>query len=124
MFAMANFIVKHHTLGVEVTARRFNNEYLYAATMAYQLKLGKHFIGTLTYTVKSYSAFNLGGALIFQFLNMQFYMVTDNWYAAVIPLDSKNANLSMGMNLVFGNRIRKDDYAKDRGEYDDFTPVQ
>ena len=124
MFAMANFIVKHHTLGVEVTARRFNTEYLYAGTLAYQLKLGKHFIGTLTYTLKSYSAFNLGGAIILQFANMQFYVVTDNWYAAVIPLDSKNANVNAGMNLVFGNRIRKDNYAKDHPEYDDFQPVR
>jgi Family of unknown function (DUF5723) len=124
MFAMGNFQVKHHMLGIELTARKFNNDFLYAGTLAYQIKLGKHFIGTVTYTLKSYSTFNLGGAAIFQFLNMQFYVVTDNWYAAVIPLDSKNANLNAGMNLVFGNRLRKDNYAKDRAEYDDFQPVQ
>ena len=120
---MTNYDFKHHWFGLEFTARRFNQQFLYAGTVCYQLKLGKHFTGALTYTVKSYSTFNIGGSMIFQFLNMQFYVVTDNWYAAVIPLDSKNANVNLGMNLVFGNRLRKDNYIKDKSIDSDYQPV-
>jgi len=113
LFAMANYQLKHNWFGLEITARRFEQSFLYSGTASYQLKLGKHFTGALTYTVRSYAGFNFGGGLIFQFAHMQFYAVTDNWYAAITPLDSKNTNLNVGMNLVFGNRLRKDNYAGD-----------
>ena len=120
IYLMANYQFKHNWFGLMFSARHFNSQFLYSGTAAYQLKLGKHFSGTVTYTLKSYSPFNIGGGLVLQFLNMQYFFVTDNWYAAVAPLDSKNANLTFGMNMVVGNRIRK----KGTPEAVDFQPVK
>ena len=95
-----------HLFGLQLSAERFNQAYLYAATASYQIKLNKHFTGDLTYTLRSRSPFNIGGALICQLAAMQLYFVTDNWWAPLVPLDSKNVNLQFGMNLVFGKRVK------------------
>jgi hypothetical protein len=63
----------------------------------------------MSYTNKSNSPFNLGGGIVVQLLGMQTYFVTDNWWAAVKPLDSKNANFRFGMNIVIGNAKTKKD---------------
>ena len=107
VYGMVNYRLKHHWFGLNVTAKKFSDDWLYAGTLSYQLKFGRHFTGALTYTAKSNAAFNIGGALILQFFHMQWYLATDNWYAAVKPLDSKNMNVNMGMNIVFGRRMGK-----------------
>ena len=122
LYLIGNYKVNQNLFGLELTARRFNGQFLYAGTASYQLKLGKHFTAALTYTLKSYSAFNIGGGIIVQFAGMQFYMVTDNWYAAVVPLDSKNANLNIGLNLVFGNRITKQ--TQEKVSVVEYSPTQ
>jgi hypothetical protein len=64
----------------------------------------KHFTGAVSYTAKSRMPFNLGGALVFQFLNTQWYFITDNWYSVLKPLNSKNVNLRFGINVVVGDK--------------------
>ena len=108
-FTTVNYNTKHNLFGLQLSGTRFNDQIIYAGTLCYQLKLGNHFTGALSYTAKSTSTFNVGGAVILQFLNMQWYVATDNWWAAVTPLDSKNMNLRMGMNLVFGKNIKEED---------------
>jgi hypothetical protein len=107
-YLMGNYIINKHHFGVQLAGQRFNKKLLYSATLCYQIQLGKHFTGALSYTAKKQAPANLGGAIILQFLHMQWYFVTDNWYAAIKPLDSKNMNLHMGMNLVFGAKKAKD----------------
>ena len=123
-FMMANYKLKHHWFGLQFNTQRFNKDFIYSGTLCYQLKLGKHFTGALTYTAKSYNPANIGGAIILQFAKMQWYIITDNWYAAVKPLDSKSVNLNLGMNLVFGNRIKKQKQNEAIDTEPILTPVQ
>ena len=117
IYLMGNYDLRNNWFGLELSARRFNGFFLYSATACYQLRLGKYFSGVLTYTVRNYAPFNIGGGIVLRALGMQFFAVTDNWYAAVVPLDSKNANLNFGMNLAFGNR-KKTNNPKDRLDFE------
>ncbi|MFM2223952.1 MAG: hypothetical protein RJA07_154 [Bacteroidota bacterium] len=110
MYAMATYeLSKHHSFGAQLTTNTFHANYISALTLFYQLKLSKHFSASMSYTNKSNSPFNLGGGIVVQLLGMQTYFVTDNWWAAVKPLDSKNANFRFGMNIVIGNAKTKKD---------------
>ncbi len=107
-FAMGNYKFNNkHALGAQLSAQGYNKKFIFSTTFCYQLTLGKHFTGALSYTMKTNSAFNIGGALIARFAGMQWYLSTDNWWASVAPLKSKNMNLNMGVNLVFGDRVKK-----------------
>ena len=104
IYAMANYeLGKHQKIGATVNFYSYEHNLISSATLCYQLKFGKHLSVAASYTAKSRSPFNLGGGLVLQFLNMQWYFMTDNWYAAVKPLDSKNVNFHFGMNIVAGN---------------------
>jgi hypothetical protein len=104
LYAMANYqFNKHHSAGVQLSTNSFHKNTVFAMSVCYQYKLSKHFSAALTYTNKTYSPFNLGGGLTLQFLGMQYYFVTDNWWAAIKPLASKNMNFRFGMNIVIGN---------------------
>jgi hypothetical protein len=96
-----------NTLGAQINMQRFSKKMIFASTLCYRLKVSKHFTGALSYSMKSSSAFNLGGAVIVNFGGAQFYLATDNWWAAVKPLDAKNTNLHMGINAVIGDRFKK-----------------
>ncbi|MEN9523534.1 MAG: hypothetical protein RL065_1911 [Bacteroidota bacterium] len=103
-FAMANYdFNKHHSVAAQISSNTFHQSSILALTLCYQLKLSKHFTGTLTYTNKSYAPINFGGGIMLRFLGMQTYLITDNWLAAVKPLASKNVNVRFGMNIVIGN---------------------
>lgn len=97
-----------HLFGLQLSAERFNKSFLFATTASYQIKLNKHFTGDLTYTLRTGSPFNIGGAIICQLATVQLYFVTDNWWAPLMPLDSKNVNLQFGMNLVFGKKEKEE----------------
>ncbi|NCX95948.1 MAG: hypothetical protein EBX41_05980 [Chitinophagia bacterium] len=108
LYAIVNYKAgESHYFGGRLNLERFNKTFLFSATLNYQFRLSKHFTLDGSYTYKNKSAFNIGGGLIVQLLNMQWYIVTDNWWAAVKPLDTKNMNISMGMNAQFGNRVKK-----------------
>jgi Family of unknown function (DUF5723) len=106
-YVLANYQLKHHWFGLQLSATKLENTFIYAATACYQLKFGKHFTGALTYTAKPYSPLNIGGGIVLRFAQLQLYVITDNWYAAVIPMDSKNTNLNVGLNIISGNRVKK-----------------
>jgi hypothetical protein len=107
-YAMGNYHLNDmHTVGAQLSMQRFAKKMVFAGTLCYQITLSKHFNAALSYTMKSGSAFNLGGAIVARFAGMQWYFATDNWWASLRPLDSKNMNLHMGMNLAFGDRIKK-----------------
>ena len=107
-FVMGNYTINdHHAVGLQINTERYYHKNVFAGTLCYQLMLGKHFSGALSYTAKSNAAFNLGGGIVLRFAGMQWYFATDNWWASIKPLDSKNTNFHFGMNLVFGNSGKK-----------------
>ncbi len=109
-YMMGNYkLNKYHTFGAQLSTQRFSKKMIFSTTLCYQVTLGKHFTGALSYTMKTSSAFNLGGAIVARFAGMHWYFATDNWWASIRPLDSKNMNLHMGVNLVIGDRAKKKD---------------
>lgn len=108
LFAMGtyNLTDKHHFVG-QLNAQRFTKKFVLATTLGYRFDLNKHLTAALSYTWKSNSFFNVGGALIVRFAGMQWYMATDNWWASIKPLAARNANIHMGVNLAFGDRSKK-----------------
>jgi hypothetical protein len=107
-YAMGTYAINDkHTVGMQLSTQKFSKKMVVASTLYYRVTLSKHFSGALTYTLKSSSAFNIGGAIVARFAGMQWYFATDNWWASVKPLDAKNMNLNMGINLVFGDRAKK-----------------
>ena len=107
-FAVGSYQINDmHNVGLQVSTQKFSKKMLWASTLFYRIELSKHFSGTLTYTAKSNSAFNIGGGLVARFAGMQWYLVTDNWWAALKPLDSKNMNVNMGINIAIGDRDKK-----------------
>jgi hypothetical protein len=101
---MANYdINKHHSVAAQLSSNTFHKSSILALTLCYQLKLSKHFTGSLTYTNKSYAPVNFGAGIMLRILGMQSYFITDNWLAALKPLASKNVNFRFGMNIVIGN---------------------
>jgi hypothetical protein len=107
-YVMGNYhLGRMHTFGAQLNAQRFSKKMVFATTLAYRIHVNKHLTGALSYTMKSSSAFNLGGAIIVNYGGAQLYFATDNWWAALKPLDSKNTNLHMGINAVIGDRAKK-----------------
>jgi len=107
-YVMGNYHLNdYHTFGAQLSTQRIAKKIILATTLCYQLNVSKHFTGALSYTMKSGSAFNIGGALIARFAGMQWYFATDNWWASVKPLDAKSMNLHMGINLAIGDRAKK-----------------
>lgn len=105
LFVMGTYaLTEKHSFGAQLNAQRFNKKFVFAGTLYYQLTLSEHFSGSLSYTAKSNSFFNLGMAIVARFSPVQFYFATDNWWASIKPLDSKNVNLHMGINLAIGNK--------------------
>ena len=113
LYAMGTYKLNdHHMFGLQINGQHFYKSMIYAATLCYQFQAGKHFTGALTYTAKRGTPFNIGGGIIARFAGMQWYFATDNWWAAVKPLDSKNVNLHMGINIVLGDKIHRNEVTK------------
>ncbi len=68
----------------------------------YISKKFKHWlnIGT-SYSIKNYTYNNFGFSTILTFPPFQFYMVSDNLPAIILPLYSRNWNMQVGLNLLF-----------------------
>ncbi|HNW56252.1 MAG TPA: DUF5723 family protein [Bacteroidales bacterium] len=91
-----------------------------SVTLTGNLNLGSSLSTTLSYTIENHRADNIGAGLAFRAGIVQFYMLADRipfmWNKIVddnstIPLPAcwNTINLRLGMNLVFGNKIRKKD---------------
>ncbi len=107
-FVMGNYQMgRISNFGAQLSMQRFVKKSVFAATLAYRAHVSKHFTGAITYTAKSNAAFNLGGAIIARYAGMQIYFATDNWFASIKPLNSKNTNFHMGLNLAIGDRVKK-----------------
>jgi len=60
------------------------------------------FSGQLAVSYNQRSFLNFGGALVFSPGAYQFYLITDNLYGLLNPIDLKATNLRIGMNIVIG----------------------
>ena len=58
--------------------------------------------GQLAVSYNQLSFLNVGGALVFSPGAYQFYLISDNLYGMLNPIDLKATNLRIGMNIVIG----------------------
>ena len=94
-------LFRRTTIGL--SASGVYNKKLYPAfTLGLSQGLGRFFnlLATISYNQKTIN--NLGVGLIIKPGPYQFYIIADNVYPAINPLYTTNANIRVGMNLVFG----------------------
>jgi hypothetical protein len=90
-------------------------------TLSTNLNVGNAFSFSLGYSIQNHRADNLGAGLAFRAGFVQFYFIADrvpiNWEkikmdqgsAVTVPSNWNTVNLRLGMNLVFGNKVKKKD---------------
>jgi outer membrane protein OmpA-like peptidoglycan-associated protein len=99
-------------------------------TLSYTQKLGKMLQASASYSMTNRSFNNLGLGMSVNFGSFQFYIVTDNVFAARLaninsdgestpyPYGAKNMHVRTGFNLTFGrkNKDKDDDGIKDKDD--------
>jgi hypothetical protein len=108
------------TLGVLSYSRFIGKQMREALTLSANVNLGNALSTSLSYTATNHRWSNLGAGLSFRTGFSQFYFLTDRiplsfnritdnkGQGFIIPSSFNNFNFRLGMNLVFGNRIKKD----------------
>ena len=72
-----------------------------AASLFYTRRIAKFLKAKVTYTVDSYSFYNIGVGVSSQFGKFNFYAATDNLLGVTDLYNSKKISVSLGMNLIF-----------------------
>jgi len=110
-------LTKDITMGVVSYSRFIGRQVREAVTVSANANFGSLFSATLGYTMSNHRADNIGAGIAFRGGITQFYIMTDripvSWTklkgdsSAIFPSNWNTLNLRVGMNLCFGNRIRK-----------------
>ncbi|GAB4283252.1 MAG: DUF5723 family protein [Marinilabiliales bacterium] len=80
----------------------FQHRYLSSLTLSGTFSPKKWFSGTATYTIINNSFANIGAGVVFKTGPVQFYLVSDNILGPVYPYSTRDINIRMGINLLFG----------------------
>lgn len=113
-------LTKSVSVGLLSYSRIIGKQFKESLTLSANVNLTNALSTSLGYTIANHRFDNLGAGLVFRAGIVQFYLISDRipvvWNKikddnGTIPLPSSwNAiNLRLGMNLVFGNRIKKKD---------------
>lgn len=113
-------VTRKISLGVLSYSRFIGKQIRESVTLSANVNLGNAFSTSLSYTASNHRFDNLGAGLAFRAGVFQFYMLTDRipltWNrlkdgdnSFILPASWNNVSLRLGMNLVFGNRIKKKD---------------
>ena len=111
-------LTKSFALGILSNSRFVGKQIREAVTISANLNLGNAFSTSLSYSAENHSYNNLGAGLALRLGIFQFYFIADKipvmWNKIVtdnttIPLpDNWNTiNLRLGLNLAFGNKVKK-----------------
>ena len=106
------------TLGFLSYSRVISKQIREAVTLSANVNLGNAFSASIGYTAANHQYDNLGAALAFRAGVAQFYLVSDRipvqWdkikndnSTVPIPANWNMFNLRLGMNLVFGNKVKE-----------------
>ncbi len=82
----------------EFYLKRFHS----AVTISGNARFTKWFSANVSYTVQNNSFNNVGLGFALKFGFYQWYMVSDNVFGFIFPQSTRNINLRMGMNMIFG----------------------
>ncbi len=111
-------LTKSFSVGVLSYSRFIGKQIRESLTLSANMNLGNAFSASISYTAENHKYDNLGAGLAFRPGIFQFYIVSDRlpvtWNkiksdnsAVLIPANWNTFNLRLGMNLAFGNRIKK-----------------
>jgi len=117
-FAGSYSVTKNFSLGLLSYSRIISKQIREALTLSANLNLGNAFSTSMSYTAENHRYDNLGAGVAFRAGITQFYLLSDRipvvWNRikdgnsnVIIPANWNTFNLRLGMNLVFGNRIKE-----------------
>jgi hypothetical protein len=111
-------VTSKFSVGLLSYTRIISKQLREALTISANINLGNALSASIGYTAANHQYDNLGAALAFRAGVTQFYLVTDRipvvWDRIksdnsniVIPANWNTFNIRLGMNLVFGNRVKE-----------------
>ncbi len=111
-------VTKQISVGLLSYTRIIDKQFREALTLSANINLGNALSTSFSYTAANHRYDNLGAGLAFRAGIVQFYLISDRipvmWYkikdkssTVPIPANWNTFNLRLGMNLVFGNRIKE-----------------
>jgi hypothetical protein len=117
-FAGSFSLTKYFSLGLLSYSRIIGKQIREALTLSANLNLGNAFSTSIGYTAENQRYDNLGAGVAFRAGVLQFYLLSDRipivWNRIkddnsnfIIPANWNTFNLRLGMNVVFGNRIKE-----------------
>lgn len=114
-------LTRQFSLGLLSYSRVIGKQIRESLTLSANVNLGNVLSTSLSYTVANHQLANLGAGLAFKAGISQFYILTDriplmwdkikvnNNKTISLPTNWNTFNFRIGMNLVFGDRIKKND---------------
>lgn len=111
-------VTKNFSLGLLSYTRIISKQLREAVTLSANVNIGNAFSTSLCYTAVNGVYDNLGAGLAFRAGIAQFYLVSDripvSWNklknkdrTVILPSNWNTVNMRLGMNLVFGNRVKE-----------------
>jgi len=117
-FGGSYYVTSQFSVGLLSYSRVIGKQIREALTLSANINLGSALSASLSYTAENHQYDNLGAGLAFRAGVTQFYLVSDRipvvWNRIkndnsniVLPANWNTFNLRLGMNLVFGNRVKE-----------------
>jgi hypothetical protein len=111
-------VTEQFSVGLLSYSRVIGKQVREALTLSANINIGNSLSASLGYTAENHQYDNLGAGLAFRAGGTQFYLVTDRipvmWNRIkndnsniILPANWNTFNLRLGMNLVFGNRVKE-----------------
>jgi hypothetical protein len=111
-------VTKYFSVGLLSYSRIIGKQVREALTLSANVNLGNAFSTSISYTAENRRYDNLGAGVAFRAGVLQFYLLSDRipivWNRikdensnVVIPANWNTFNLRLGMNIVFGNRVKE-----------------
>lgn len=111
-------LTKSFSVGVISYSRFIGKQVRQSLTFSGNLNLGNAFSTSISYSASNHRWDNIGAGIAFRLGVVQFYMLSDripiSWNrikdgenSFLVPYSWNSVNLRLGMNLVFGNRVKK-----------------
>jgi hypothetical protein len=117
-FAGSYSVTKNFSVGLLSYSRIIGKQIREAVTLSANLNIGNAFSTSISYTAENYRYDNLGAGVAFRAGITQFYLLSDRipivWNRikdgnsnVIIPENWNTINIRLGMNIVFGNRVKE-----------------
>jgi len=101
-------LAEKHNVGLLVNGQLSKRKLRAAMTVSYNFRIRKWLGFHANYSIYNRSFLNVGTGLSFNLWPFQYYIMTDNVLAPIMPYNTKNLHVRTGINWVFGCQNDKD----------------